>query len=489
MKKEEFNYLYSFKYKGKDYVFLTSKNYPFYFLEYNFKTKNFDYPDIETFKDLFNKFHSTNNILAFNKEEGFKKLRGALSKAKLKIKPLVKASTGGLLALSLALSMCGCIQIPRHGDPSQTTSIVSMEESTRQNEIQDYFADYDLDVTSRDYDGNDYIFIEEYLNESNHKIETTIHNVEQFREIMEIDFIPSWDDVEAAFKENESIDDEKKQIILEGLNNMRESEDLKGMDLSVLYVNAKRMNFKYLTSDEITENAGKESVYSYFDTNTGTVYLPSDKPLEKFEFTHEVLGHGSLAYREVHGNHMYVFDCTNNILLPTDDTYTGYTLGSMVSEGGANMIAHIATKDYSVESFYELYEEELRAIAELCHVSLGELFNHKGINLYDLMYKNNINSPVEYIFKMDAIMRGKQYCEFSDLMECLFRDATEEDFVRADSKKQDEIIRDTVAIIKNSHFKDKGGLHFKHSTGSIDYMFDDVANDYEQDMNSLRTSK
>ena len=90
MKKEEFNYLYSFKYKGKDYVFLTSKNYPFYFLEYNFKTKNFDYPDIETFKDLFNKFHSTNNILAFNKEEGFKKLRGALSKAKLKIKPLVK---------------------------------------------------------------------------------------------------------------------------------------------------------------------------------------------------------------------------------------------------------------------------------------------------------------------------------------------------------------------------------------------------------------
>ena len=66
MKKEEFNYLYSFKYKGKDYVFLTSKNYPFYFLEYNFKTKNFDYPDIETFKDLFNKFHSTNNILAFN---------------------------------------------------------------------------------------------------------------------------------------------------------------------------------------------------------------------------------------------------------------------------------------------------------------------------------------------------------------------------------------------------------------------------------------
>ena len=74
-------------------------------------------------------------------------------------------------------------------------------------------------------------------------------------------------------------------------------------------------------------------------------------------------------------------------------------------------------------------------------------------------------------------------------MECLFRDATEEDFVRADSKKQDEIIRDTVAIIKNSHFKDKGGLHFKHSTGSIDYMFDDVANDYEQDMNSLRTSK
>ena len=36
MNKEEFNYLYSFKYNEKDYIFLTSKNYPFYFLEYDF---------------------------------------------------------------------------------------------------------------------------------------------------------------------------------------------------------------------------------------------------------------------------------------------------------------------------------------------------------------------------------------------------------------------------------------------------------------------
>ena len=54
-------------------------------------------------------------------------------------------------------------------------------------------------------------------------------------------------------KSNENIDEEKKNIILEGINNMRNSEELKDIDLSVLYVNAKRMNFKYLSSNEINK--------------------------------------------------------------------------------------------------------------------------------------------------------------------------------------------------------------------------------------------
>ena len=39
----------------------------------------------------------------------------------------------------------------------------------------------------------------------------------------------------------------------------------------------------------------RDSVYAYFDVASKTVYLPSDRPLEKFEFIHEVLGHGTLA--------------------------------------------------------------------------------------------------------------------------------------------------------------------------------------------------
>ena len=158
----------------------------------------------------------------------------------------------------------------------------------------------------------------------------------------------------------------------------------------------------------------------------------------------------------------------------------------MVSEGGANMIAHLATNDYSVNSFYQLYEEELRVIAELCNVSIGELFNHKGISLYDLMYKNGISTPVEYIFKMDGIYKGQMYCEFSDLMERLFVDATEEKFINSNENKQNEIIRSTIEIIRNSYFKDQRELNFDYSGESINYNFEESANKYEENMNNLR---
>ena len=55
MNKEKFKYLYSFKYNNKEYIYLISKNYPFYFLEYNSNTDNFNYPDIDTFKEIISK--------------------------------------------------------------------------------------------------------------------------------------------------------------------------------------------------------------------------------------------------------------------------------------------------------------------------------------------------------------------------------------------------------------------------------------------------
>ena len=261
------------------------------------------------------------------------------------------------------------------------------------------------------------------------------------------------------------------------------------MDLSILYVNANRMKIEYLTSNEIISSTNRESAYAYFDTASGIIYLPSDKPLETFEFIHEVLGHGALAYREEKEDSVYIFDCTNHIMLLNDNRYTGYSMGIMVSEGGANMIAHFATNDYSVSTFYELFEEELRVIAKLCNISIGELFNYKGISLYDLMYQNGINTPVEYIFKMDGICKGQLYCEFSYLMERLFVDATEEKLLNADEIQQYEIIKATIAIIMDSYFKDKKELNFDYVGGNISYNFEESANQYEENVNQLRSGK
>lgn len=382
--------------------------------------------------------------------------------------------------------MCGCNQT-NNNNTSNTESVAIVETQDKSQEIYNYFKSYNMDVIDKEYDGNDYIFVSDFIN--NNKRQITFQSYDEFRNFKNIDFIPTWDDVIKAFQNNEKIDADKKDIILDCINNMRDVEELKYLDLSVLYANAKRMKFQYVSSEEMTKTVNRNSVYAYFDTESGIVYLPSDKPLEKFEFIHEVLGHGTLAYREETDNSLIVFDCTNYLMLPTDNRYTGYSVGIMISEGGANMIAHLATNDYSVSSFYELYEEELRVISELCNVSIGELFNHKGISLYDLMYKNGISTPVEYIFKMDGIYKGQLYCEFSDLMERLFIDATEERFINSSEDKQDEIIKDTITIIRNSHFKNKKELHFNYNGGSINYNFEESANKYEENMTQLKVSK
>lgn len=486
MKKEKFKYLYSFKYNNKDYIYLVARNYPFYFLEYDSKKNNFDYPDINTFTELYRKFYSNNGI-NFSVKDELKRIRETLYNINFDITPLVR-TTSGLLSVIIALSFTGCKQTDGMNDVNSTepTSIVEMQDKS--NEIYNYFKNYGMDVIDKEYDGSDYIFVRDFINSDN-KHQITLQDHEEFRKFKNIDFIPAWNDVTEAFKSNENIDDDKKDIILKSIDNMRNSKELNGIDLSVLYANAKRMKIKYISAEEITNAANKDSVYAYFDSADGTVYLPSDRNFEEFEFIHEVLGHGTLAYREKTEDSLVVFDCTNYLMLPEEDRYAGYSVGTMVGEGGANMIAHLATNNYNTSSFYELFEEELRVIAQLCNVSIGELLNHKGISLYDLMYENGIDTPVEYIFKMDGICKGQLYCEFSDLMERLFVDATEEKIVNSNEQQQNEIIKDTVEIIRNSYFKDKGKLSFGYTGGSIDYNFEESANKYEENINGLRSKK
>lgn len=484
MTKEKFKYLYSFTYNGKEYIYLVSNNCPFYFLEYVQEKNNFDYPSIDTFKELYSKFYST-SVLTFDIKKQLVKLKERLSTMTIELPPLVR-TTSGLLSIAMVLSMCGCSQTNEIPETTEPSSLVATQD--KNNEIYNYFKQYNMEVVNKEYDGNDYIFVRDFINSKN-KHQITLQNFDEFRQYNDVNFIPTWQDIIEAFKTNPNIDDEKKSIILEGISNLMNKEELQGMDLSVLYVNAKRMNIKYLSSEEMINTVGRDSVYAYFDTVSGSVYLPSDKPLEKFEFIHEVLGHGALAFRDETEDALTVFDCTNYLMLPTDNRYTGYSVGVMVSEGGANMIAHLATDDYSVSNFYELYEEELRTIAALCDVSIGEMFNHKGIALYDLMYQNKINTPVEYIFKMDGIYKGQLYCEFSYLMERLLVDATEEDFLNASPTTQDDIIESTIKIIRDSNFISKGELSYDYPGGTIDYNFQEAADNYESNMNQLRNSK
>ncbi len=490
MSKISFQYLYSFKYHDKEYIFLTAKNYPFYFLGYDNINDSFIYPEFDIFKELYSKFYLPNHIVLFNKKE-LKQLHQILFEKNISIVPLIK-TTSGLISLAMALSMCGCQKTDNIPDISSSDSSIvesSLTEESRDKEqqIKEYFQVYDMDVIDKEYNNCDYIFVRDYINNRN-KHYITLQDFDELCKYCHLDFQPTWDDVIKAFKDNNNIDNGQKQIIFEAIANLQKREELKEIDLSVLYINAKKMSIQYLTSDEINANTNSESAYAYFDAITGIVYLPNDKPFEKFQFIHEVLGHGTLAFQDETIDSIVVFDCTNYIMLPEDGRYVGYLMGAVVSEGGANIIAHFATNDYSVHNYYELYEEELRVIASLCHVSIGELFNHKGISCYDLMYQNKIDTPVEYIFKMDALFKGQFYCEFSDLMERLFIDATEERIKKSDNKKQEQIIKETINIIRDSYFKAQGGLAFvdKDSGGFIKYDLEEMADRYDEAINQFK---
>ena len=177
MKKENFRYLYSFKYKNKEYVYLTSKNCPFYFVEYDSRINSFNYPDIKTFKELYNKFYSNENIQCFDLLENFKKLKKRIFDINFEITPLIRTTTG-LVSIAIALSMCGCTQTKDINVESEPTSIV--QEQDKDQEISEYFKQYNMEVLNKEYDGNDYIFVTEFIN-SNDKHQITLHTFEEFR--------------------------------------------------------------------------------------------------------------------------------------------------------------------------------------------------------------------------------------------------------------------------------------------------------------------
>ena len=469
----KFKYLYSFKYKGKDYIFLTSKEYPFYFAEYDKNTKKTIVPDIGIFLELHDLYQKDAFLSVKDKLYNIKSI---LEKRWVEAKPLVR-TTSGVLTLSLALSLCGCTQIPL--PPKEETSISVSQE----DELTNYFLSHGIHIDRKNYNGDEYIFVKDCVGSSGVK-QITLSSLEEFRAFKNMEEVPTYEMVYDAFKNNINIPDEEKEVILESLLNMQNSKELEELDLSVLYFNAKRMSIKKIPFDLLKEKVNNESVYAFFETSTGDVYIPSDIPFEKFEFIHEVLGHGTLAYREKIDDNLYIYDGTNQLMFPTEDRYTGYSLGKTFSEGGANIIARCAVKDDNTKTFYQLFEEELRLIAEACHVSIGELLNYRGESFYDLMYQNYVNYPVKYMIESDLVFNGIVNTEFSTLLETLLLDATYEDYVASDEAKKEDIISSTMDIIRNSNFKE--GLEFSYPDGTIYYDPEKSALNYKEKMEKVK---
>jgi hypothetical protein len=63
--------------------------------------------------------------------------------------------------------MCGCTQTNNINNTSNVETSAIVETQDKSQEIYNYFKSYNIDVIDKEYDGNDYIFVKDFMNSNN----------------------------------------------------------------------------------------------------------------------------------------------------------------------------------------------------------------------------------------------------------------------------------------------------------------------------------
>ena len=429
---EKFVYLNTIKFNNKRFKVFTSKTYPIYLLEI-LEDGSLCYPEYEDFIAYFKQFMQFNSSMIYN-------FAGATTSRKTSNKTTIKPknfnfmpkvlkrteTTVKAITLALALVLSGCSQSTSVTPPTkspETTESPSNNSAENETENETNASEFEEDDLKRfkedlkkfgDSQGYDIYFpnfdsafIHQYNCEEFGGDTIFCKNIGEFKKYINQKGKPTYEDLKNIFAKNETLPEEYKEWINEGLDNLQ--KEMPNLDLSVLYHNAQKMTFTEATAKDIKEKLGRDTIVSYFSSQTGeVVYNPENVEFNKFTFLHEVLGHGSTEAmtKKDETNIYHGFRIPILYMDQTIGTITPFLTGSAFSEGAADRIARISIgEEKAPESIYSFAEEELRLISEICYNNnFEDLINNRGNNLYTKMADCNIDLPTFYAMASDDLL-------------------------------------------------------------------------------------
>ena len=508
---EKFIYINTIKFNNKLFNVYTSKKYPLYMLEIKNNNK-LSYPTYEDYTNYLKLRIKENLNIIFEKDDDSFKRNSLKKKFIQKIVPKV-IYKGVFISLSSALLLSGCgIQATsvREEKISNTNaiennidekdniiekqneenvekkekhqSVAEIIENTYQKKIIEENKKRGYDVYFSEYNEP---FLHEFNCENFGGDSIFCRDIDEFKNLINDHKEYTYEDVKQEVINNNSIPEEYKTWLINGLKNME--KELPNLDLTILNYNLKRIRFVEKTEEEIKEvSIGKETVTAAFNMKTGEVkYNPNSKNFGEFTIDHEVLGHATTEAIHINDNNKRIYYGFYTIPLKTNDEGISvpYGTGTSYSEGTADTIARIASGQ-TQNSVYNYAEEEIRLIADLCNIEIEELINKRGIQLIEIMHNNNVDNPVEHIIYSDELLKnyktqrlyyGTNNVKMEEIIESLIYDFTEED---AHNKNT---IDNTVSIMQDTLFEDGIELYYYDTSGNK--IIADSYNPYESSQN------
>lgn len=431
----EFKIIDTITFNNKNFKILLNENkHLIYMLEITEDGK-FIYPTFEDYSEYLKiqKLNENPTIFDFDID---KEIEYEIKNNKNRINIIPKIIYKGvLISLTSALLLTGCAK-QSNADAISTTDV--KDSYTIQLETECDNLGYEIDYTSF---GTPYVtkqFILEYGADTK-----KCKNIEEFRSEIGDSNTYTYADIKECFKNNESIPDNYKEFLYNGLDNME--KELPNLDLTVLHYNAERL--KFVNTDNITSGNTK-NIAAQFNMLTKEVYYNNEIAEDSsFIVCHEILGHGAmecLAEKDYELIYYGFYTTTVNYeekYYALEDT----ALGKSYSEGAANIIARIATQS-DRKSIYNYAEEELRLIGNMCDLSTEDLLNKRGIGLIEEMHSHGIDDPFASILESDTILKNyhsdritqiKDNNQISSLLENIIIDGSEEKIAHDETSLDD----------------------------------------------------